>query len=360
MQKKFINKIDRYIIKQFLGTYFFAIFLILAVAIVFDITEKLDKLLQPEVSLASIIVEYYFNFVPYYANLFSPLFVFIAVIFFTTKLTQNSEITAILASGVSFTRLMHPYMISATIIALLSFLLSSFVIPPGNKIRHDFENRYIKDKKVTYGERIQMQLSSGEFIFFSQYSATNKTGYEFSMERFDGKDLRARVTAQTIEYDTLNNWRMNDYVITRFGARYDTVQKGSVCDTIIPITPDEFLFSQGDMESLTTPQLSQLISLQQKRGTPTALYEIELHKRYASIWASFILTTIGISLSTRKRKGGMGLYLAIGLGLSFAYIIFLTVSTSFAVQGSLSPMLACWLPNITYLVIAFFLYRRAR
>lgn len=360
MKRKWINRIDLYIIKQFLGTYFFAIFLILAVAIVFDITEKLDKLLQPEVTIRAIIFDYYFNFVPYYANLFSPLFVFIAVIFFTSKLTQNSEITAILSSGVSFTRLMRPYMVSAAVIATLSFLLSSYVIPKGNKVRHDFENTYIKNKKVSYGERIQVQLSPGEFVFFSQYNVESKTGYEFSMERFVDKDLVSRVTARSIRYDTLHQWTLNNYEITRFGARYDTVQKGNQCDTLIAITPEEFLFGQGDMETLTTSQLSKQIRLQKKRGTPTTLYEIELHKRYASIWASFILTTIGASLSTRKRKGGMGLYMAIGLGLSFAYIVFLTVSTSFAVNGRLSPFWACWLPNITYLFIAFFLYRRAR
>lgn len=354
-----LSTIDWYVVKQFLATYFFSIVLILAVAIAFDVTEKLDRLLQPQVPLKAIIFDYYGNFVPYYANLFSPLFVFIAVIYVTSRLAENSEIIAILSCGVSFRRLLRPYMLGAAVIALLTFLLSSFVIPPGNQVRIDFQNRYIKDKRITQANAIQVQLAPESFMYLSYYNNETKLGYTFSMEQFDGKDLRSRVTAMSIGYDTLQNWQLNDYTITHFGKRQDSVVSGSRLDTVLPITPKEFLVTQGDVEMLTTPQLRGSIERQKMRGAPTQLYAIELHKRIATIPASFILTLMGVSLSARKRKGGMGLSLAVGLSLSFIYILFMTVTSSFAVSGDMSPMVAAWLPNLIYLGISFILYKLA-
>ncbi|MDY6147909.1 MAG: LptF/LptG family permease [Porphyromonas sp.] len=355
----FFRRIDRYIIKQFLGTYFFAIILILAIAIMFDLTEKLDKLMKPEVSLHAIIFDYYLNFIPYYANLFSSLFIFIAVIFFTGRMAQNTEITALLAGGMSFKRLLLPYMIVASFLSVLTFVLNSFVIPQSNAVRFAFENNYIKNKRIDYAERIQIQTAPNEFVFFSSYSAPNKTGYEFSKETFRGKDLSSRITALYLEHDTLYNWTLHDYVITRFGARVDTVQKGAVLDTVIQVKPEEFLVTAGDVETMTTPQLHKQIGRQKERGAPTTLYAIELHKRYAAIMTAFILTIIGVTLSSRKRRGGMGFSIAIGLGLSFGYILFMTVTASFAAGGRLSPFWASWLPNIIYAIIGLFLYKKA-
>jgi Predicted permeases len=359
MQRKIISTLDRYVFIQFVATYFFSIVLILAVAIAFDVTEKLDKLLQPEVPLSAIIWSYYGNFVPYYANLFSPLFVFIAVIYVTTRLAEHSEIIAILSCGMSFRRLLKPYMLGAAVIAALTFVLSSFIIPPGNRIRIDFQNRYIKDKRITFANTVQMQVAPETFMFMSYYNDESKIGYTFSMDCFEGKDLKSRMMANSIVYDTLHNWQLQDYTITYFGDRQDTLRRGDKLDTIIPITPKDFLVTEGDVEILTTPRLYTSIQQQQQRGAPTQLYAIELHKRIAMIPASFILTLMGVSLSARKRKGGMGLSLAVGLSLSFIYILFMTVTSSFAVTGAMSPMSAAWLPNLVYLVISFILYRLA-
>ena len=359
MRRKVISTVDRYIFTQFLATYFFSIVLILAVAIAFDVTEKLDKLLQPNVPLRAIIWDYYANFVPYYANLFSPLFVFIAVIYVTSRLAENSEIIAILSCGVSFRRLLKPYMLGAAVIAILTFLLSSFVIPPGNRIRIDFQNQYIKDKRITYANTIQMQVAPETFMFMSYYNDESKVGYTFSMDRFEGKDFKSRVMANSIIYDTLYNWQLQDYTITYFGERQDTLLRGNQLDTIIPITPRDFLVTEGDVEMLTTPQLYHSIQKQRMRGAATQLYAIELHKRIAMIPASFILTLMGVSLSARKRKGGMGLALAVGLSLSFLYILFMTVTASYAVTGAMAPVVAAWLPNLVYLGISFVLYRLA-
>ena len=357
---KRLNRLDKYLIKQFLGTFVFSIILIISVSVVFDINEKIDDFMKPEVSLRSIIFDYYFNFVPYYANLFSPLFVFISVIFFTSKLAEKSEIIAMLSAGVSFKRLMVPYMLSATVIAILAFLLNSFVIPPGNATRIDFQNKYIKNKKVQYAESVQLEVKKGVFAFFGSYSDAMRTGYQFSLEEFKGKQLVSRLTADRIQYDSLYNWRIFNYRIRHFGKYKETVESGSEMDTVIAVRPADFLVAEDDVETMTTTDLHTYISHQKQRGVGNVkLFEIELHKRYAAIFSAFILTIIGASLSSRKVKGGMGINIAIGLGLSFAYILFMTVAGTFAISGSLPPFMAAWLPNFVFTVIAVSLYKKA-
>ena len=353
-------RLDRYIIRLFLGTYFSSILLILSVAIVFDINERISKFLNPECSLYEIVFHYYLNFVPYYANMFSPLFVFLSVIFFTSKLAEKTEIIAILASGVSFKRLLRPYLFSAAIIALLTFLLSSFVIPPGSRVRNDFQNKYFRDKRQTYAESVQIQVSPSLFAYIHSYSADNKTGYNFMLDKFEHNTIKSRLTAQTAEYDTLNTWRLYDYSITRYGAKRDTLERGTQLDTTINLKPQDFLISAVDAETYTTPVLHQYIGELKSRGaTNVGLLEVELQKRYAAIPAAFILTIIGVSLSSRKRKGGTGLSLAIGIALSFTYILFLTLASSFTASGVLSPIVAAQMPNAIYAIIAIFLYKKA-
>lgn len=334
--------------------------LILSVAVVFDINEKFDDFIKPEVPLRAIVFDYYLNFIPYYANLFSPLFTFISVIFFTTKMAEKSEIIAALAGGISFKRLMRPYMLSATVIAILTFLLNSFLIPPANKTRIDFQNQYIKNRKVTYDENIQMEIQKGVFVYFGSYNEEINSGYQFSIEKFDGTKLVSRLTAERIEYSDRGHWTIYNYVVNRYDKLRQEVSSGSSLDTLLHITPSDFLVSLEDMETMTTPELSRYIGRQQERGVGNAkLYAIELHKRYAAIMTAFLLTVIGLALSARKLKGGLGFNIAIGLGLSFGYILFTTVTSTFAVNGGMSPALAAWLPNIVYLFIAALIYTKA-
>lgn len=356
---RLLLRLDRYIIKLFLGTFFGAISLILAVSVVFDINEKIDKLMNPDCSLYEIIFHYYINFLPYYANMFAPLFVFVSVIFFTTQLAQHSEIIAILSGGVSFRRLVRPYLLSATLIAVVTIVLNSFVIPPGNKVRNDFYNKYIKNKQVSYAESTQMELSPGEYMYMRYYSAENNQGWDFSIDCFDSTTLKTRLVATKARYVEGNHWQLENYTITHFGKVQSTVRKGSYLDTIIPVKPSDFLVSAIDAENLTTPALIKQIHTQKSRGAQNVkFYEVELHKRFAAFFAAFILTIIGVSLSARKSKGGMGLSLALGIALSFTYIVFMTVSSSFAISGALPPWLAAQLPNIVYAVIAVVLFRR--
>lgn len=357
-EKAPVSLLDWYIIRKFLGTYIFAIMLILAITIVFDINEKLDSFLQAP--LKATIFDYFLNFLPYFANQFSPLFTFIAVIFFTSKLADNSEIIAMLSSGMSFRRLLRPYMISAAIIAAGTFVLGAYIIPPANVKRIDYQNTYVRNKRVDYGDNIMMQVAPGRIAYMSRYDNTTKTGYRFSLEEFKDKKLVSRLTALSIRWDTLYQWQVRDYMIRDFRGNREYITKGSELDTIIPFEPRDFLISRNDQETLTSPQLKEYITRQKERGVANIkAFEIEHEKRYAMCAAAFILTVIGMSLSSKKVKGGMGMNIGLGLVLSFSYILFMTVTSSFAVSGLTSPMVAMWIPNVLYAVIAIILYFKA-
>lgn len=350
--------IDRYIIKKFLGTYVFAILLLLAIVVMFDVNEKLDSFLKAP--LRATIVDYYVNFLPYFANQFSPLFTFIAVIFFTSKLAGNSEIIAMLSAGISFRRLLRPYMFSAAVIAAFTFVLDAYIIPPANIKRINYTDTYVKNRRVDYGSNIMLMVAPGEIAYMSRYDNTTKTGVRFSLESFDDeKRLTSRMTAQTIKWDTLYLWKAYDYVIRDFDGERERIRKGRQIDTMIPFEPRDFLIAKNDHEKMTTPALSAYIERQKTRGVANIQsFQVEYHRRFAMTAAAFILTIIGMSLSSRKTKGGIGLNIGIGLILSFSYILFMTITQTFAVSGLTSAAVAMWLPNIIYTIIAVILYRR--
>lgn len=360
--KKFLTILDRYIIKKFLGTYLFAIALIISIAVVFDFNEKMDRFMNNDAPWSAIVFDYYLNFIPFFANLFSPLFVFIAVIFFTSKLAENSEIVAMFASGMSFKRLLKPYMISAAIIAILAFGLGSYVIPKGSITRLEFEDKYYKPRKTSRARNVQLEVDTGVIAYIERYEDYSKTGYRFSLDKFVDKKLVSHLTARSITYDTTQvyNWTIKDYMIRELDGMKETIIKGERLDSVIVMEPADFLIMKNQQEMMTSPELSQYIEKQKRRGFGNIKeFQIEYHKRIAMSFASFILTIIGVSLSSRKTKGGMGLHLGVGLGLSFSYILFQTVSSTFAVNGNMPPYLAMWIPNILYAFIAFYLYRKA-
>lgn len=353
-----VKTLDKYIIKKFLGTYIFAILLILAIIVMFDVNEKLDNFMKAP--LSATIFDYYLNFLPYMANQFSPLFTFIAVIFFTSKLADNSEIIAILSSGVSFRRLLIPYMVSAAFIAAFTFVLDAYVIPPANVKRINYQNQYVKNKGVDYGVNIQLQVAPGEIAYMSRFDNRMKSAYNFSLERFEDKVLKSRLTATSAVYDTLYRWTVRNYMIREFNGMKEEITTGSRLDTIIPIEPRDFLIAQNDHEKMTTPELKEYIERQKARGVANIKsFEIEYERRFAMTAAAFILTLIGMSLSSRKVKGGMGINIGIGLVLSFSYILFSTVTSTFAISGYTSPRVAMWIPNMIYLIIGIYLYRKA-
>lgn len=360
----YIKRMDRYLMGKFLGTYVYSIILIISVSIVFDVNDNLDKFTTRHAPLRAIIFDYYANFVPYFANLFSPLFVFIAVIFFTSKLAGNSEVIAMLSTGMSFKRLMRPYMLSALIISILNFYLGAFVIPKGNVIRHDFEALYKNKKKNTSASNVQLQVGPGVIAYISQYDNITKTGYGFSLDKFEKKKLVSHMSANIIRYDTISDsryhWKAINYKIRTLKGMREQVVSGSEIDTLIMMEPMDLVFSKGQQETFTSPELLRYISKQKDRGSSNVVqYEVEYHKRIASCFASFILTIIGASLSARKRKGGMGMYLGIGLALSFSYILLQTICATFAINAGMPAIIAAWIPNIIYFLIAYFCYKKA-
>lgn len=359
---KWVRRVDRYIIVKFLGTYFFAIALIISIAVVFDINENIDKFINNKATIEAIVFDYYMNFVPYFSNLFSPLFVFIAVIFFTSKMAENSEIIAMMSTGMSFKRLLRPYMISAAIIAVLTYGLGAYVIPKGNVKRLDFENKYKGKKSLQYVRNVQLEVDSGVIAYIERYENYNKTGYRFSLDKFIDKKLVSHLTARRIVYDTtaVHKWSIKDYMIRSMDGMRETITTGTSMDSIIRMEPQDFLIARGQQQTMTSSELHEYIGKQKQRGFANIKeFEIEYHQRIAMSFAAFILTVIGASLSSRKVKGGMGLYLGIGLALSFSYILFQTVSSTFAINGNTSPILAVWMPNILYTFIAVYLYRKA-
>uniref|UniRef100_A0AB33JLI3 LptF/LptG family permease n=2 Tax=unclassified Prevotella TaxID=2638335 RepID=A0AB33JLI3_9BACT len=361
---KYIKRLDWYIIKKFIGTYIYSILLIISISIVFDVNENLAKFAEYHAPLRAIVFDYYLNFVPYFANLFSPLFVFIAVIFFTSKLAGNSEIISMLAAGVSFKRLMRPYMISCILISALSFYLTAYVIPHGTVIRQNFESMYKNKKKNTAADNVQLQVDKGTIAYIQHYDNNAKRGYGFSLDKFENKKLVSHMTAVEIQYDTISeskyHWTASNWKIRQLKGLREHITSGTEIDTLIQMEPTDLVYSKGQQETFTSPELRSYISKQINRGSGNVVqYQVEYHKRIASSFASFILTIIGLSLSSKKRKGGMGMYLGIGLALSFIYIMLQTVSATFAIQANTPPIIAAWIPNVIFAVVAYFCYRHA-
>ena len=288
---KWVRKLDRYIIVKFLGTYFFAIALIISIAVVFDINENIDKFINNNAPIKAIIFDYYMNFIPYFSNLFSPLFVFIAVIFFTSKMAENSEIIAMMSTGMSFKRLMRPYMISAAIIAALTYGLGAYVIPEGNVTRLDFEDKYRKKKKQDFVRNVQLEVDSGVIAYLGRYDGRSNTAYSFSLDKFVDKKLISQLQAYSIQYDTLSeepyHWVIRDYQIRNLQGSREVVTKGVKQDSIIKMEPQDFLITKGQQETLTTPELAEYIKKQKQRGFANIKeFEVEYHKRGASSFAA--------------------------------------------------------------------------
>lgn len=364
MKLPLLKRIDTYIIGKFLGTYFFSILLIISVAVVFDYNDNIDKLTQNGAPWREIL-EYYLNWIPYYANLFSSLFVFISVIFFTSKLAGNSEIIAMFSAGISIHRLMRPYMLSAAVIAMLTFYLGDEIIPRGSVERLSFENQYKRRKKnATYADNVQMQVDTGVIAFIEHFDGPTKTGYNFQLDKFERKKLVSHMTAQSITYDTLANerfhWKIRNADIRDMKGMRERITHYANLDSVIIMEPSDFLSTSHFQETMTISELKEYISRAKIRGTGNLKpFQVEYHKRFASAFAAFVMTVIGISLSSQKRKGGMGFSLGVGLVLSVTYIFLQAVTAGFATNANVPPFLAVWLPNILFTFIALYLYNKA-
>ena len=364
IKRNFFSRFDRYIIGKFLGTYFFSIILIISIAVVFDFSEHSDKFTMNHAPLDGLFY-YYLNFIPFYSNLFSALFVFISVIFFTSKLAENSEIIAMMSTGISFSRLLRPYMLSSAVLAVITFYLGTEIIPRGSVKRLEFEMEYKSRKKPQMAEHVQLQVDTGVIAYIDHFDGQVKSGYRFSLDKFQNKSLVSHLTAQRIQYDTLADeryhWKLYDVKIRTLQGLREEITRKNFVDTVIFMEPKDFIATKNQQETLTNSELVDYIERQHLRGAGNVkVFEVEYHKRYASSFAAFILSTIGLALSFRKRKGGMGTALGLGIALSASYIMFQTVSATFAFNSNWPPILAAWMPNIIFFFIALGLYHKAQ
>jgi len=356
-----MRTIDLYIIKKFLGTFFFTLILLIFIVIVFDISEKIDDFLRHDAPLSAIIFDYYLNFVPYFINLFSYLLTFIAVIFFTSRMASDSEIVAILSSGISFRRMLFPYFVSATVLGLLSFFLANFLIPYTNRSMFAFEKQYIKDQRTFTDQNIHKQISPGSFIYLENFNIDTDAGWKFTLEKFKDRELVFKLKAERIEWDSVRKiWQISNYFVRHINGTTESISTGKKLDTVLSFKPDDFTEDIEEVKTMNYFVLRKHIKDKIMRGDPDVIkYQVKKYERIASPFATIILTVIGVSVSSRKVRGGIGFHLGLGLALTFIYILFMQVFTVFATFGDLPPLPAVWIPNIIFGFIAFFLLKIA-
>ena len=354
--------LDIYIIQKFLSTFLLSIALILAIVVIFDLTEKIDDFIESEAKLNVILFDYYLNFIPYFGVLFASLFAFIAVIYFTSRMAYNTEIIAILNSGMSFRRFLLPYFISAVVIASTSFYLSDQVIPGANKVKLDFEEQYVRRRPISFSTKdFHRQIEPGIYVYLHSYSNVSKVGYQFTIEKFEEGELVSKMVADQIRWDTtVNKWRARRYYIRTIDGLHETIEEGKQIDTTLAMHPDDFKMRLTIVETMSLKELDEFIAKQRMQGeTNVTSHLIERHNRIAFPFSTFVLTLIGVAVSSRKMRGGIGLQIAIGVVISFTYILFTQFSKQFAIGGLLPAVAAVWLPNVFFLIIALFLMRLA-
>lgn len=356
-----MRTLDLYIIRKFLGTFFFTLMLLIFIVVIFDISERIDDFLRTKPPLMAIVVDYYFNFIPYFINLFSYLLTFIAVIFFTSKMASNSEIIAILASGISFRRLLFPYILSSLILALLSFILANFIIPYTNQGMYAFEKKYIKEAKEFNDMNIHRQISPGTFIYLENFNVRTKSGWKFTIEKFENRELIYKLKAERIDWDSIRqHWIITSYYERRMNGLIESIHKGAKLDTLLPLLPADFTEDIEDVKTMNYFVLRDHIKKKELRGDPDVMsYKVQGYSRISDPFATLILTLIGVAVSSRKVRGGIGYHLGFGLSLAFLYILFMKISTVFATFGNLQPLFAVWIPNIIFGIIAAVLLRMA-
>lgn len=362
MRIRGFQRLDWYIIRKFLVTFFMAILFLAAIIVIFDISEKIDDFVRKEAPLREIVFDYYVNFVPYFINMYSPMFVFLTVILFTSKMTQDSEVIAILSSGISYHRLMVPYLVSATFIASLSLILSLWILPGANATRVQFEQKYNSYRKVRLGHDMHYKLEDDHFVYLESFSAYNNTAYNFTLEDLSGGHLRSKITAESARYDTTtHSWRLRNWFIRDYtDGMEDHIRSGRQLDTVLSLTRDDFFRNRYTIQELNIKELNQLIDTQIMRGDASVnMALIEKNNRYSMPLSALILTIIGVALCTKKRRGGMGWNLAAGTALGFSYILFMQFSEMFVVTDTLPASIAIWLPNYLYAIIAIVVYFKA-
>jgi lipopolysaccharide export system permease protein len=357
-----LTKIDWYIIKRFLGAFVLALGLFTVIIIVFDLSEKIDEFMENSAPFDEVIFNYYVNWVPFLLNLFSPVFVFISVIFFTSKMAQKSEIIAMLAGGVSYDRLLRPYIITSLFLALVSFSMFAWIIPKADKTRVVFENQYIRDRTHYSASQIKTQISPGVIMSMGNFNFSDSAGFKVSLEHIVDGSLRSKLFADRLNWnDKTQKWKLSKWWSREFIDGMEIISKGAVMDTMIAFNPEDFFRKNDDVQMFSLSELDEMINLENMRGTGnTFFYTTEKYKRFAMPFAVIILTIIGVSVASKKTRGGIGLNLGIGLLISFSFLIVFQFFLAYGSSGALHPLLAVSIPNIIFAFIAFVMYRLAQ
>lgn len=358
------KKIDGYILKKYLKSFLLAISLIIVIVITFDLSEKMDDFLHNNAPLKDIICQYYANFIPKFVNMYSPLFVFISTIFFTSKMAGNTEIIAILGSGISYRRMLRPYVQGSLMIAVVVMVLGNYVIPLSNKAEAEFDRMYVHTFTANrnYFSNIHFQSDSTTQVYAESYDKSVLTVYRVQVDRFDGeKCLRERMTADRMVYDTVEG-KWDAYVYTRreIGPGSERLVKEGSKRIDLDLMPEDFNDAGKKVITMTSPELMAHIKQEQMRGsTSVTAAKIELYQRLLNPLAIIVMTFIGVAISSRKTRGGIGVHLAIGISIAFSFIVFMKITTVFAINGNLAPFLSVLMPQIVYGLASVWLIRTA-
>ena len=350
--------LDGYILKRFLQTYIFVVLVIVLVVVMIDYTEKVDNFRKTHAPGNEILLDYYFNFIPYWANYISPLMVFIATVFLTSRLAARTEIIAILSSGVSFIRLLFPYVLGASVLAVATYFMVNYLIPKANKTRIAFEVKYINDAYSYSGRNVHLKIAPNTYAYLESYNTQSNIGYKFTMERVEGNQLKQKLSADHIEWDAKKKkWTIVDYKIRTINGLQETLTPGARVDTTLNLKPDDFSSDFNLYETLTRPELNNHIALLQSRGADgVETYLLEKYSRDTRPFAIIILTVIGVIMSARKSRRGVGWQVALGFLLAFTYLLFFMLAKGIAESGNLNPIVAVWLPNAIFAAIGVLLY----
>lgn len=358
-----MKKIDFYILRKFIGTFFFAVSLLMVIIIVFDLSENIDAFLKHDAPWQRVVVDYYLTSIPYYVNQFIHLFVFISCIFFTSKMANHTEIVAILSSGVSFWRMLVPYIVGAALLALMSLYFGNFMIPDMNVIRRQFKDEYIEHLTKSSGRNIHIQTGKDEFVYVETYNLNKDLGYKFGIERYNGNELVYKMSSDIIYHDSVDEhrWRIDNYTERFIEGDRERIVNGRRLDTVIPnLSGTDFYNMKEDFEEMNYFELKDHIEGMKLRGAEGIRhYEMEMHQRMAQPVALILLTLIGTALSSRKIRGGMGMHLGLGIAIAFSYILFAKIALAFGLNSGISPGLAAWIPNILFTALAAFFLAKA-
>ena len=360
-----MKKLDWYILKRYLVTFLFTLLILIPIAVVIDISQRVDKFLaHSDLGIGQIIDEYYKNFIIYYANTFMPLALFIAVILFTSKLSNNTEIIAMTNARISFTRFLYPYMIGATLVTMVALAMNHFVVPNSSKERNKFEKEFFgrKQFKDNIVENFSLQINDSTYMYIRSYNFKNSQGSYFAIENYNGIELAQKLTAENISWNEKDStFKLTRYKFRKIFKDRDSISSGIKLDTAFTFTPKDFLYKSALSQEMPFDELYKFIEISKKRGVKNLnAYLVEFHKRTSLPIASYILTIIAVALAFKKKRGGIGVNLGIGVAVMFIYVFFLKVAEVLGAVAGVNSLVYVWIPNFVFGLVALYLYLNAR